>query len=391
MSIPSSDSPVNSAGRPVASADVSRQAYFLDVQGPGANAWAWVRGERIPEHLAISLEPILPGDTAELPFMEGGLLLRVEARDDGWTIRGYPATTGFDGTAAARSNETRTAFIATLSHEIRTPLGSVHGFANLLRRELDDIEQKSGVRLPDQLREFADAIAGESGRLLEVVNDLFDHANLESGHFNLRSGTADLGAHVESAMERIRPELSRKNVQLAQARIDSGLIVSADPGRIDRILDGLLSNAAKFTHEGSVVVSARAERRADMTPDNTPDMTLDMTPDMTPDHTPGNSPDNLEAVVEVTDTGIGISESYQANLFEAFSQEEDWRVRMHGGAGLGLALISRTLDLMGGSISVTSRKGHGSTFTVRIPLAGKCTTDSVTEPSHSPVRTAHFS
>ncbi|NNF03803.1 MAG: hybrid sensor histidine kinase/response regulator, partial [Rhodothermales bacterium] len=98
-----------------------------------------------------------------------------------------------------------------------------------------------------------------------------------------------------------------------------------------------------------------------------------------------------EAVIEITDTGVGISESYQVNLFEAFSQEEDWRDRMHGGAGLGLALISRTLDLMGGRISVDSRKGYGSTFTVRIPLAEGRVTDPDGRASRSPERTARFS
>lgn len=341
---PESHTPVvaSTAHRPSAEADISTSGVVRNVSGPDAGAWGWTPGDSIPEHLSISLEPILPGDTAELPFIEGGLRLRVAAREDGWTLTGYPERAD---APTADSGAVRNAFIATLSHEIRTPLGSVNGFANLLMREIDDIETRSGVRFPEQVREFADAIAGETERLLAIVNDLFDHASLESGRIDVCGGTAELGAHIESAMERIRPVLDRKGVQLVRARIDNGLFVKADPRRIDRILDGLLSNAAKFTHEGSVVVSVRPEDRM--------------------------------AVVEITDTGVGISESYQANLFEAFTQEEDWRVRMHGGAGLGLALISRTLDLMGGRISVSSRKGIGSTFTIGIPMAdaGRIDTD----------------
>jgi len=324
-------------------ADISLDGIIRDVTPAGAAAWGWAPGDVIPEHLRMSLEPILPGDTADLPFVEGGLQLRVESVEGGWRLTGRSER---DDRRATDSSEARNAFIGTLSHELRTPLGSINGFTNLLRREIDDIESRSGITLPEQLREFADVIAAESGRLLSVVNDLFDHANLESGSLrsgnpDIRRGTTDLGTHVASALERVRPELDRKGVRLVADRIGSGLIVQADPGRVDRILDGLLSNATKFTHEGSVTVSSRMDGSA--------------------------------AVLEITDTGIGISESYQANLFEAFSQEENWRSRMHGGAGLGLALVSRTLDLMGGWISVSSRKGCGSTFNVGIPLAESTT------------------
>lgn len=323
------EAPVSSA-----CADISSHGIVRDVTAAGTDAWGWMAGDAIPEHLHMSLEPILPGDTAELPFVEGGLRLRVAAGEDGWTLTGSP-----DGPNRhiSESSEARNAFVGTLSHEIRTPLSSVNGFANLLRREIDDIESRSGMKLPEQLREFADVITTESGRLLAIVNDLFDHASLESGRIDVRKGTTDFGTHVASALERARPGLERKGVCLVSGHIHSGLIVRADPARIDRILDGLLSNATKFTHEGSVTVSTRV--------------------------------DGSEAVLEIADTGVGISESYQANLFEAFSQEENWRSRVHGGAGLGLALISRTLDLLGGRITVSSRKGYGSTFTVRIPLA----------------------
>lgn len=315
-------------------ADISSNGIVRDVTASGTDAWGWIPGDPIPEHLHMSLEPILPGDTAELPFVEGGLRLRVVAGEDGWTLTGSP-----DGPNrhASDSSEARNAFIGTLSHEIRTPLGSINGFANLLRREIDDIESRSGMILPEQIREFADVIMAESERLLSIVNDLFDHASLESGRIDVQRGTTDFGAHVESALERARPGLERKDVRLVAGYIHSGLIVRADPGRIDRILDGLLSNATKFTHEGRVTVSTRI--------------------------------DDDVAVLEITDTGVGISESYQSSLFEAFSQEENWRNRMYGGAGLGLALISRTLDQMGGRIAVASRKGCGSTFTVEIPLA----------------------
>jgi PAS domain S-box-containing protein len=253
------------------------------------------------------------------------------------------------------SDRSKTAFIATMSHEIRTPLGAVHGFAQLLEKEMEEFEEELSVDLPEQVHEFISAISERSQKLLSLVDDLFELSNIEMGKVSIRQLRVPLSGIVRAAAEKARSAATRKGLDLHLSVHDSEIQILGEHKRVAQILDNLLSNAVKFTEEGGI--SVRLDVRGDA------------------------------AVIEVEDTGVGISTDYQANLFEAFSQEEEWRNRKYEGTGLGLALVNRLVEFMNGRIEVQSEKGVGSTFRVSFPLVQ----DSVqTPPARFPEHTARF-
>lgn len=237
---------------------------------------------------------------------------------------------------AEASDRSKTAFIATLSHEIRTPLGAVHGFAQLLEKEMEEFEEELGTDMPEQVHEFLAAIAERSQKLLALVDDLFELSNIEMGKVAISQSGVQLPDIVRAAVEKARTSAVRKGLHIQFSARESDLMVLGESKRLAQVFDNLLSNAVKFTEIGRIEVSVKTRGEF--------------------------------ALVEVTDTGVGISEDYIDNLFDAFSQEENWRNRKYEGTGLGLALARRLVELMNGHIEVKSEKGKGSTFTVSFPL-----------------------
>lgn len=258
---------------------------------------------------------------------------------------------------AEASDRSKTAFIATLSHEIRTPLGAVHGFARLLEKEMEEFEEELSEDLPEHVHEFLSAISERSQKLLSLVDDLFELSNIEMGKVTMQKATVSLPHVVEASVEKIRKSGERKGLSIQMYSRSSQINVIGEGRKIGQVMDNLLSNALKFTEEGSISVQVTSTK--------------------------------THAVVEVKDTGVGIGEDYLDNLFEAFSQEEDWRNRKYEGTGLGLALVRRLVELMDGEVEVNSFKGQGSSFIVRLPLAPAQTPSQVglgalsnaTEPS----------
>ena len=242
---------------------------------------------------------------------------------------------------AEASDRSKTAFIATLSHEIRTPLGAVHGFTQLLEKELEELEEEMPNDLPEHVREFMTAITERSQQLLALVDDLFELSNIEMGKTTVQLAEVSLTTSVRGAVEKARSGAERKGLNLQLSMHDNDIQIIGDNRRISQVVDNLLSNAVKFTEEGGINVGV--SRTADM------------------------------ATIEVTDTGVGISVDYLDQLFVAFSQEEDWRNRKYQGTGLGLALVNRLVTMMDGEIEVESEKGTGSTFKVSFPLAKPAT------------------
>ncbi len=239
---------------------------------------------------------------------------------------------------AESANQIKSAFIATMSHEIRTPMGAVNGFAELLARELAEHAEENGLMLPDQITEFLQAIRENSQKLLTLVNDLFDLTNLEVGSIELRSVAIPLHEIILRSTSKMAVALSRKGIDLRVDMDPDDPSVVGDPQRLEQVIDLLLSNAAKFTREGSVTV--RTRRRSD-----------------------------ARAEIEVIDTGVGISDQYLDRLFTPFLQEDNRLNRRFEGSGLGLSLVKRLLDLMDGDIEVESTKGEGSTFRVVLPTS----------------------
>jgi signal transduction histidine kinase len=230
----------------------------------------------------------------------------------------------------ARAYQHKSEFLASMSHELRTPLSAIIGFSELL------IGDTIG-RFDDQARKKFLAQINSGGKdMLVLINDVLDLSKVEAGQVVLRIEevmVADVVRNVLSTMELLA---SKKAIRL-DADVAAAGKVPADLGKLKQILLNLLSNAVKFTPEGGRVTVA-AQRLADT------------------------------VEISVTDTGIGIAESDQEEVFKAFRQLDSVTAREQHGTGLGLALTKRFIELHGGQIRLASKPGMGSVFTLVLPL-----------------------
>lgn len=227
----------------------------------------------------------------------------------------------------------RSEFLANFSHEIRTPLNGIIGYADLLARE-------EGQRLTPHGRRDLNVIKANAKTLLALINDILDLSKIESGYVDVVYEDVDVEALVDECVATVREYLKGKSVDL-YANVDpQARIVRSDGLKLRQILLNLLSNAAKFTENGEIVLTVRA----------------------------------VEGGVEfkVEDTGVGIPPEQIPHIFEKFRQVDGSSTRKVGGTGLGLAIVKELSRLLGGSVSVDSVLGRGSTFTVRLEgqLAG---------------------
>ena len=231
--------------------------------------------------------------------------------------------------AAESASRAKSAFLASTSHEIRTPLNAILGLAYLLERG----------QLKEQERQQVRQIAQAGKALLALVNDVLDISKIEAGQLELETMDFDLRALVEEEAALLGAGMKDKPVELRMT-IDDDVpaTVRGDPTRLRQVLANLLSNALKFTLQGSV--SVHLARGALL-----PWMRL-----------------------EVSDTGIGIEPQVQDRLFKPFEQGDASTARRFGGSGLGLAITAQLVHLMGGNIALDSTPGTGSTFTVNLPL-----------------------
>jgi signal transduction histidine kinase len=220
-------------------------------------------------------------------------------------------------------------FVSSVSHELRTPLTSIRGYLELV------LEREAGDLTEEQER-FLGIVARNADRLLRVVGDLLFVAQVDAGTIALEPGACDLEEVASEAVEAVRPAAVEKGIELALAADDVPEL-TADRARIAQVLDNLVSNAVKFTPVGGrVTVRAFSE---------------------------GN-----EALVEVTDTGMGIAPQDQEHLFQRFFRTAAASEEAIPGTGLGLAIVKAIVEAHGGSISVASEVGHGTTFQMRLPL-----------------------
>jgi signal transduction histidine kinase/CheY-like chemotaxis protein len=249
---------------------------------------------------------------------------------------------------ALAANRAKSEFLANVSHEIRTPMNGVIGMAGLL------LDQP----LDPTAREYAKTIASSADSLLTVINDVLDFSKIESGRVELDEVDYSLGNLIEEVAEVLAFRAVEKGLELAcDVSPDLPECVVGDPTRVRQILMNLLGNAIKFTEQGEIVIRGRAT----------------------------SGPDGAVAVqLSVTDTGIGISPERQEAVFESFTQAEGGTTRKYGGTGLGLTITKRITEMMGGTISLESRVGMGSVFTVELPV--RVSPNVPPSPVHAPAR-----
>jgi signal transduction histidine kinase len=235
---------------------------------------------------------------------------------------------------ADEANAAKSIFLANVSHELRTPLNAIIGYSEMLHDELSD-EQPIDY---SQFQQDLEKIIHSGRHLLTLINDILDLSKIETGKMSLHIETFEPGLILEQVCDSLRP-LLRDNFNLLRVSGFKGLpTLHNDATKFRQIFTNLLSNACKFTKDGEITVTAR----------KLPEQ-----------------PDWVE--ITVADTGIGMNPQEQARVFEAFVQADASTSANYGGTGLGLAICRDYCELMGGSISVTSEPGSGSTFTVLIP------------------------
>ena len=226
-------------------------------------------------------------------------------------------------------------FLANMSHDIRTPMNAIIGYTNIANTHIHD---------PQKVRESLDKIGSSSHFLLSLINDILDISKIESGKMQLKYSDCDLG-EIFRRIEDITA-LQARNKSLNITYDHSRIVhyqISADELRLEQVMINIISNAIKYTPSGK-------------------DVNLIAEEEPLPDKT-----HNRYRFI-IRDTGVGISEEYLPHIFESFTREESTRTNRVQGTGLGLAITARIVELMGGTISVDSKLGEGSQFTVTVDL-----------------------
>jgi signal transduction histidine kinase len=252
---------------------------------------------------------------------------------------------------ARSANILKSQFVATISHELRTPLTAMLGFSEML--ELDMYGS-----LHDEQREAVSRISANGRHLHELINDLLDFSKLEAGKLTLHEEPFSLRDLVTSVLSLCVPLMEAKALHM-HTSVDATLpaIIVGDAMRLRQILLNLLTNATKFTEQGTVMLRIGQQVQP----------MLDTRTSMLP-AAHGDSVGHVCLVIEVADTGIGIAPADHADIFELFRQVDGDYARRQGGTGLGLAITRHLVVLMNGTISVNSQLGAGSCFTITLPL-----------------------
>ncbi|MCK5218184.1 hypothetical protein KAR10_01600 [bacterium] len=236
-------------------------------------------------------------------------------------------------------------FLSITSHELRTPLTIIRGALNLLQNEGDKLP-------PARFKKYLDMAEKNTGRLIQLINDLLDFSRVESGHLRLKISRVDMVRIIRESVEEFRELGDQRDLKIMKELAPNLPGLMGDRGRVKQVLNNLISNALKFTPVGGkITVNLRQ--------------------------------DGIFLEIVVTDTGIGISRQDQEKIFNKFYQSNGSITRETTGVGLGLAIVKELVRLHKGRIWVESQVGQGSRFYVRLPLDGPRDLESDADYNHN--------
>ncbi|MGN0276040.1 MAG: ATP-binding protein, partial [Hominisplanchenecus sp.] len=235
---------------------------------------------------------------------------------------------------AENASRAKTIFLNNMSHDIRTPMNAIIGFTNIAMKHDPKPEVRGCLK----------KIGESSEHLLTLINDVLDISRIESGKIKFAPIPADISEVANTVLSIMYGFLYNRNISFhTNLAVPESPYVLADTVRIREVLVNILSNAVKFTEDGGTI-------------------------DFEASYHPGGDDRHIMVRYRVADTGVGMTEEFVEHIFDEFSQEENSARTQYKGTGLGMAITKRYVDLMGGTISVKTRKGEGSTFTVELPL-----------------------
>ena len=232
------------------------------------------------------------------------------------------------------ANEIKASFLFNMSHDIRTPMNAIMGFTALAQRHIDK---------PERLKEYLQKLDDSNHHMLALIDDLLEMSKIDYGRIELKSESCNLREQLDMAINMFRVQMDEKSLNLEQKLDLPDQEVYVDTLRFRRVMSNIISNSVKFTpRNGKITISARQKNVSES--------------------------GYARFTFSVSDNGVGMTEDFMRRMFEAFEREETSTQTGYIGTGLGLTITKRLLDIMGGSISVKSKKGEGSTFTIDLPL-----------------------
>lgn len=237
-------------------------------------------------------------------------------------------------TAAEQANRAKTAFLSNMSHEIRTPMNAIIGLDNIALSDVD---------ISDRTKEYLEKIGTSAHHLLSIINDILDMSRIESGRMIINNEEFSFSKIMDQVNTIIGGQCHNKGIKYEFSTDEAlGDYYIGDDMKLKQIIINVLGNAVKFTPRGGKVVF-KVEKTAEFDGNNTITFTI-------------------------SDTGIGMSESYLPRIFDAFSQEDSSATSQYGSTGLGMPITKSLVELMNGNIEVSSKKGVGTTFVVTVTL-----------------------
>jgi len=281
----------------------------------------------------VQVDVSLIRDSEGRPFRVAGIIQDITARKETEAALAAARQNAEQAKAAAEAaNQAKSRFLAHMSHELRTPMNSILGMTDLALQET----QKPAVR------DYLQTVKDSAESLLILINEILDLSRIEAGALSLESTPFRVRSLLDDILKALALRAFEKHLELAcyvAPAVPDRLV--SDPLRIRQILTNLLGNAIKFTEEGEVVLQVELE---------------------------AETPEEVRLRFVVSDTGIGIAPEHQQRIFAPFTQADHSMTRRFGGSGLGLSIVSRLVDMLGGEVGLESQLGKGSTFFVRLPL-----------------------